>query len=96
MPNKAEYDLASSVLPRVANRIRRRVGDSAFRLLLYYIEGDFPSIKVARMFGLRNWEVVIWRQVLTAPSRKLIPGIAALKATSPLLLVQKNEGRESA
>ena len=55
--------------------------------ILSDLEADIPAWTVARRYGLRGYHVVLWRKVLTFESRRLLPELAPLKATSPLLLV---------
>lgn len=84
MNGSEQLALASSTLPPLANRLRKKLGNNLFGLLLYYIEGDYPSHKVASMFGLRVYQVTLWRKVLTFESRKLVPELSQLKPLTPL------------
>lgn len=47
------------------------------------------------MFHLTVWQVVLWRQVLTVESRRLIPELSQLKPLSPLRLYVQGIQSES-
>lgn len=76
----------SNTTERTAQRVRRKLGKDAFRILLYLMETDTTNIQIARMFHLKNWQVSIWRTVLTEPSRKIIPELQEEKARVTLRL----------
>ena len=85
MNGSEELKLASSNLSRgmkqTLRRLRKKLGP-AFVLLLRDIEADLPSYQVAQRWQLRPYQVVLWRKVLTFPSRKLIPDLAIFTGES--------------
>ena len=89
MSTEPEMKLASRTLPRVARRLRRSVGPQAFPVLLAQLEDEehWSNWQIARLWGLRVWQVRLWRDALTFHSRKLIPELASLKACTPLKAV---------
>lgn len=88
-------------LPPIAARLRAKLGNEAFGALLGMISGERPAIQIVRYLNkyygadLRLWHVTIWRAVLTAPSRKLMPGLEVL-VRQPLKLIYSRQERESA
>ena len=95
MPSQEEYELASTSLPPIAERLRKQIGTEAFGVLLGLITGDRPTIQIVRylrkFYGvdIHQWHIVLWRSVLTAPSRKLMPGLSAL-VRQPLTAIPMN------
>ena len=85
--NEQEAQLASSSLARTASRLRKRYGTEGFALLLSCMESDWTNHKIALAFGLRPWQVKIWREVITYPSQKLVPEMRPSAAKSPITLL---------
>ena len=110
MNDEPNLKLASCALPPIAEEIRRKIGNTAFRIFLSYLEDEYnltPNpwdvVRLAKeQLGyngeLRPYQIVMWRQVLTFNSRKLIPELASLKAVSPLVCVYPviEEAKDSA
>jgi hypothetical protein len=89
---RSELKFWNSSLDKEIDRIRRKLGADGFSALLYYMEGDYPTQTVVRIGArlgvkLRPWQIVMWRKVMTMPSRKLVPDLAAYNPT-PLYIVK--------
>lgn len=89
---EAMLDLArcSPLQVRALRRIQRLIGPD-WRVFLWYLESEITNYKVADLFGLRVFQVRLFRQVLTYDCRQLVEGLSPLRAASPLVLISSKE-----
>ena len=74
----------------VARRVKKKLRDS-WPLFLWYIDSEAGNQDIADMFGLRIWEVSLWRRVLT--EQRLSREIEHDKPQTPLRLIHFTEER---
>jgi hypothetical protein len=95
--NEAELKLANCILPRLAEKTRRKAeSEAAYQYALSVIRSRCPTVKAVQVIRmtigvtLQPYHIVLWRKLIEMNNEKLLPELAVLKATSPLVLVHSS------